>query len=192
MTRHDQLSAPTAVVAAPRPELARRLDRLAWAFSALVTLVVVGLRYVSIEVPEGSTNWLPPTYSTLNALAACCLLASLYFIKQGNVRMHRNFNTLALAISALFLLGYVAYHLTTEPTRYGGVGAMRSVYLALLASHVILAAVSLPLILFAFIRAHTGLIDAHKRLVHYVYPIWLYVCITGPVCYLMLRPYYDH
>ena len=176
-----------------RDRLAATLDRWAWGISAFITVAVVAMRYIRIPLPDGvDFLWLPPVYSTLNALAGLCLLGSLYFVLRKRIRAHRAANLLALGLSVLFILGYVVYHLTTEPTTYGGVGTSRTLYLVLLASHVILAAVSLPLILFTFIRAYTGLIAEHKRMARWVYPIWLYVCITGPICYLMLRPYYAH
>lgn len=178
-------------VTKPRPALAATLNRWAWGITVFIFLAIVGMQYVAIPLPEGvSFLWLPPVYSTLNALAGVALLFSLYFIVRGEVRKHRAANLTALALSVLFVLGYVLYHITTESTRYGGEGTLRTVYLILLASHVILAAISLPLILFTFIRSYTGQIAAHKRMARWVYPIWLYVCITGPICYLMLRPYY--
>ena len=178
-------------VAERRPELARKLNRYAYGLTAFITLAVVAMQKIVIPLPEGvSFLWLPPVYSTLNALAGITLLFSLYYIKRGEVIKHKRANVLALALSALFILGYVAYHLTTESTRFGGEGAARTVYLILLATHVILAAISLPLILLTFIKSYTGLIAEHKRMARWVYPIWLYVCFTGPICYLMLRPYY--
>ncbi len=174
-----------------RPELAKQLDTYAWGISIFITVAVVVMRYVKLSLPEGvDFLWLPPVYSTLNALAGVCLLFSLYFILRKNVRAHRGANALALFLSVLFILGYVLYHITTEPTSYGGTGAARTAYFVLLITHVVLAAVSLPLILFTFVRSYTGLITEHKRMARWVYPIWLYVCITGPICYLMLRPYY--
>ena len=174
-----------------RPELAQSLNRYAWGISAFITLAVVGMRYVKVPLPEGvDFLWLPPVYSTLNALAGACLIVSLIAIRRKRIRVHRAWNLAALGLSVLFILGYVLYHTTTEPTSYGGSGTSRTIYLFLLATHVILAAVSLPLILFTFVRAYTGLIEEHKRMARWVYPIWLYVCVTGPICYLMLRPYY--
>ncbi len=174
-----------------RPELAQRLDRYAWGISVFILIAVVGMRYVKIPLPAGvDFLWLPPFYSTLNALAGLCLLFSLYFILNQQVRKHRIANLLALGLSVLFILGYVLYHITTESTKYGGEGALRTFYFLMLITHIVLAALSLPLILFTFIRAHAGLIPEHKRMARWVYPIWLYVCLTGPICYLMLRPYY--
>jgi putative membrane protein len=96
----------------------------------------------------------------------------------------------AMSLSVLFLLSYVAYHMTSEPTRFGGVGSIRTVYFMLLASHILLAAVSLPFILFTFIAAWTNRFKAHRKLARWVFPLWLYVALTGPICYWMLRPYY--
>ena len=178
-------------VAFPRPELARSLDRYAWGISAFILVAVVAMRYIKIPLPEGvDFLWLPPVYSTLNALAGVCLLFSLVAILRKRIRVHRAWNLAALALSVLFILGYVAYHITSEPVRFGGEGTVRTVYFVLLISHVVLAAVSLPLILFTFVRSYSGLIAQHKRMARWVYPIWLYVCVTGPICYLMLRPYY--
>ncbi|RMF03727.1 MAG: DUF420 domain-containing protein, partial [Bacteroidetes bacterium] len=120
------------------------------------------------------------------------------------VTAHRNMNLLALGLSVLFLLGYVVYHFTTPETIYGdanfngvleeaeriAVAGTRPWYLALLASHVVLAAVILPFILYTFIKAITEQFAAHKRLARWVWPLWFYVALTGPICYLMLRPYY--
>lgn len=187
------MSVPAAYPDDPtrRTELAARLDRFAWGIAVIIFLVVVGMRYIKIPLPRGvDFLWLPPFYSSLNALAGVCLLFSLYFILTKQIRRHRAANLLALGLSILFILGYVVYHTTTESTKFGGEGYAKSFYFFLLITHVVLAAVSLPLILFTFIRAYTGLIPEHKRMARWVYPIWLYVCLTGPICYLMLRPYY--
>jgi len=135
-------------------------------------------------------SFLPPFHATVNALAAVALMASFYFIKNKNIEAHKKANFLALGLSVLFLLSYVVYHLTTEATKFGGEGSIRYVYFFLLITHVILAAVILPFILFTFIRAYTGQIERHRKMAKWVYPLWLYVAITGPICYLMLRPYY--
>ena len=97
---------------------------------------------------------------------------------------------LAMILSVLFLLSYVAYHMTNDPTRYGGVGGMRTLYFILLGTHIVFAAVSLPFIMFTFIAGWTNRFAAHRKLASWVFPLWLYVAITGPICYWMLRPYY--
>jgi len=175
----------------PEVSRAKTLRIWAWIVSAVVLFLVAAMRRIHIELPDGvSFSFLPPFYSTLNAIAAVALIAAVVFIKQGKVVAHRASIRVAMSLSILFLLSYVAYHITTPPTSYGGEGAMRTVYLVLLISHIVLATVSFPFILFAYISGTTSHFAQHKKLVRWVYPIWLYVAITGPVCYLMLRPYY--
>lgn len=175
----------------PNEALANKLKGAAWALSAVVLILVVCMQKIRIPLPEGwSTMGLPPFHAALNALVAILLIISLGFIKMGKVRLHRSTMMMAMGFSVLFLLSYVAYHMTNDPTKFGGEGAMRVVYFILLITHILLAAVSLPFILFTFIAAWTNRFQAHRRLARWVYPMWLYVAITGPICYLMLRPYY--
>lgn len=169
--------------------LAKKLNIAASVVSAVVVLLVVFMRRIHFDTGI-DFSFLPPLHATLNGLAAIALMFSFYFIKNKKVEAHKRANVAALILSTLFLLSYVVYHTTTEATSFGGEGTIRYVYFFLLITHVILAAVILPFILFTFIRAFTGQIDKHRRMAKWVYPLWLYVAITGPLCYLMLRPYY--
>jgi putative membrane protein len=186
-------------------DLAKVLSRWAWVVTAVVLLLVGMMRRVKIPLPEGMDfSFLPPFHATLNALAAVTLMVAFYFIKQKNVEAHKRAIYVAVGLSVLFLLSYVAYHFTTPETLFGdadkdgilsaaelaAVGSQRTVYLVILLSHIVLAAVSFPFILFTFIRAYTGQIDRHKKMARWVFPIWLYVTITGPIAYWMLMPYY--
>jgi putative membrane protein len=183
--REEWLSRP------PREELARKLGLAAWVVSAAVLVLVVIMQKARLPLPEGwSTAFLPPLHAAINAIAALVLIASLVFVKTGNIRMHRATMVSAMGLSVLFLLSYVAYHFTNDPVRFGGQGTARLVYFVLLISHIILAAVSLPFILFTFIAGWTNRFAVHRRLARWVFPMWLYVALTGPVCYWMLRPYY--
>jgi putative membrane protein len=185
--------------------IARRLNTFAWIFTAIVLLLVGAMRRVKIPLPEGwDVSFLPPFHAGVNALTAVVLLLALYFIKQKNIVAHRRAIYVAMSLSVLFLLSYVAYHFTTPETIYGdvdgngrlddgelaAVGSARTAYLILLLSHIVLAAVSLPLILFTFIRGFTDQVERHRRMARWVFPLWLYVAVTGPVCYWMLRPFY--
>jgi putative membrane protein len=187
------------------PELARRLNIAAWIISGAVLTLVVLMRRVKIGLPEGvELSFLPPFHATLNALTAVVLIAALVFIRQKKIQLHRRAMTLAIGLSALFLLSYVAYHFTTPETIYGDLngdkvlsaeelaaaGSARTIYLVLLLSHIFLAAISFPFILFTFIRAYTNQFDKHRKMARWVYPMWLYVAITGPVVYYLLSPYY--
>lgn len=170
--------------------LAKQLNRIAIGLSIVVLLLVGLMRRVKIAT-DIDFSFLPPLHAFLNALAAVFLMLALYFIKQKRVEAHRKMIYAALICSALFLLSYVIYHFTTEETRYCMEGDIRYVYFFLLITHVILAAVILPFIFFTFIRAYTGQIERHRKMARWVYPLWLYVTITGPICYLMLAPCYS-
>lgn len=170
-------------------QLEQRLNRVAYVVSALVLFLVVLMRRVKLDVGV-DFSFLPPLHASLNALTAVILLVALWFIKQKNVEAHRRSIYAAMLCSALFLLSYVLYHFTTPETRYGGEGLARYVYFFILITHVVLAAVILPFILLTFTRAYTNQFERHKKMARWVFPLWLYVAITGPICYLMLKPYY--
>ena len=175
----------------PDEESARRLERAAWIVSVLVLGLVVAMQAIRIPLPDGwSTAFLPPFHAAVNALGAVVLVAALVFVKQGRIVWHRRAMILAMGLSVLFLLSYVGYHITNDPTRYGGEGPLRAVYYFLLLTHIVTAAVSFPFILFTFIAAWTNRFARHRRMARWVLPLWLYVAVTGPLCYLMLRPYY--
>ena len=170
-------------------QLEKKLNNIAYVVSAAVLLLVGAMRRYKIDLGV-DFSFLPPFYATLNAITAVLLLIALYFIKNKQVAQHRKTIYAAMVTSALFLLSYVLYHFTTPETKYGGEGVMRSVYFLLLITHVILAAGVLPFILLTFNRAYTDQFERHKKMARWVFPLWLYVAITGPICYLMLMPYY--
>jgi putative membrane protein len=185
-------------------QLEKRLNIAAYIVSAVVLLIVGAMRSLPKLNLGIDFSFLPPVHAVLNGTAAICLLFALYFIKQKNVMAHRRMIYAALGCSALFLLCYVLYHSTTPEIKYGdsdhngvvdaaeiaAVGGMRIVYLIVLLTHITLAALILPFILLTFNRAFTNQFDRHKKMARWVYPLWLYVAVTGPVCYLMLKPYY--
>lgn len=189
----------------PREELAKKLGIAAWVLTAAILLIVGLMRRVKIPLPEGvDFSFLPPFHAAVNATAAVVLVIAFIAVMKGRIALHRKMIMMAMGLSVLFLLSYVAYHFTSNEVKFGDVnldgvvdaaekarvGAMRTVYLLLLASHIILAAVSLPFILFTFIAGWTNRFTAHRRLARWVFPLWLYVAVTGPICYWMLRPYY--
>jgi len=186
-------------------ELASRLRKWAWVLSAAVLVLVVVMRRVKLPVPEGfDVSFLPPIHALINAIAAVVLILAVIAITKGRAEQHQKLMFSALGLSVLFLLSYVTYHFTTTETVYGetdgikglsddekaAVGPWRFVYLSILIPHIILAAVSFPFILFTFIAAWSNQFDLHKKLARRVFPIWLFVAVSGPICYLMLRPYY--
>lgn len=173
----------------PDIQLEKKLNLLAYVVSVVVLLLIGLMRRVKIDVGI-DFHFLPPLHASLNALTAIILLLALYYIKNKQVEKHRKAIYAAMVCSGLFLLSYVLYHFTTPETRFGGEGLMRTVYFIILITHVVLAAVILPFILLTFNRAYTGQYERHKKMARWVFPFWLYVAITGPICYLMLRPYY--
>ena len=173
----------------PDIQLEKKLNLLAYVVSVVVLLLVGLMRRVKIDVGI-DFHFLPPIHASLNALTAVILLVALYFIKNKQIENHRKAIYAAMVCSALFLISYVLYHFTTPETRFGGEGTIRTLYFILLITHVVLAAVTLPFILLTFNRAYTWQIERHRKMARWVFPLWLYVAITGPICYLMLKPYY--
>lgn len=173
----------------PNIELEKRLNKLAYAVSVVVLLLVGLMRRYKFDLGV-DFSFLPPIHASLNALCAVILLFAFYFIKNKQVENHRRAIYAAMACSALFLISYVLYHFTTPETTYKGQGVVRTVYFFFLITHVVLAGVILPFILLTFTRAYTNQFERHRKMARWVFPLWLYVAVTGPICYLMLRPYY--
>ena len=111
-------------------------------------------------------------------------------IKKGNRKLHEQLNTTAIICSALFLVMYVAYHMTSNSTTFGGEGIIRYIYFFILITHILLSIVIIPFVLFTFMRAKLGQFSQHKKIAKITFPLWLYVAITGVIVYLMISPYY--
>ena len=178
----------------PNPALGKKLLIVTW----VITIAVWGLvgamrRPEKIPLPNGiSLSFLPMVHACLNSLVSISLVVALVAIKRGQVGLHKKAVTGAMSLSATFLLCYVAYHFTNNETSFGGEGTIKYVYYALLISHIVFAAISLPFILMTWVYGFTNQFQKHRKMARWVFPMWLYVAITGPVCYLMLRPYYVH
>jgi putative membrane protein len=151
-----------------------------------VVALLFGIRIPNVE----ALTFLPPIYASMNGITALLLLGALWAIKNKKIPLHENLMKTAVACSLLFLLMYVAYHMTSDPTPYGGEGSIRYFYYFVLISHIILSVVVIPLVLHSYVRAYLGDFIAHKKIVKYAYPVWLYVAITGVIVYLMISPYY--
>ncbi|MBP8725875.1 MAG: DUF420 domain-containing protein [Saprospiraceae bacterium] len=165
----------------------RRFNLAAGVISTLALVVVASMRRIHFETSI-DFSFLPAIHSSLNALCAGVLLMAIYQIKHGKVSAHKRLMTLALILSACFLVSYVVYHTTASEVRFCREGWIRPVYFTLLITHVVLAAAVFPMILFTYVRGLTLQVEAHRRLAKYTFPIWLYVCVSGPICYLLLRP----
>jgi putative membrane protein len=168
--------------------LIKKMNLGATIISVIVLLLVGSMRKIHIEAGD-SFKSLPAVYSTLNALCAVFLIAALFYIKQKNIRMHSRMIYVALTLSSLFLVMYVLYHVTTPETKYCKED-FRMLYYFLLGTHIVAAAGGFPFILFTFVRGFTGQVERHKMMARWVFWVWLYVSITGPIVYLMLRTCY--
>ncbi len=169
------------------------ITRLVYGISVFVFIVVVILNRkfitVTIETPS-FVFYLPALNATINGLCSLLLLVSLYQIKRKNIELHKKINIATFCLSSLFLVSYILFHYFVKETSYGGQGAMKYVYYVILISHIFLASIVLPLILFSFNAGLKMDVERHRKLVRYTYPIWLYVTITGVIVYLMISPYY--
>ena len=159
--------------------------------SSAVFLVVVILS----QLPKSNSipSWvafLPKLNALLNGTCTVILLASLYFIKNKNIAMHRKLNLTACVLSTLFLLSYVTFHAFGVETRFPTDNPNRPIYLVILSTHILLAAIVMPLVLLSLYRGLTNQVVAHKKITRWSYPIWLYVTTTGVIVYLMISPYY--
>ena len=171
-------------------------NRLITLISIVIPVVVAILFRVRIPNVE-PLDQLPPIYAGINALTAIFLLIALVAIKQGKRKLHERLMKVNILFSLAFLVMYIAYHMTSDPTPYGIVDGVfvasqtsKIIYFTILISHIILSIVLIPLVLLAYSK--TVLVDfaAHKKIARIAFPIWLYVTITGVVVYLMISPYY--
>jgi putative membrane protein len=163
-------------------------QKLIIGLSIVLPLAVAAL--FGIKVPGYDFSFLPPIYATINGVTAVLLVGAVIAIKNKKKNLHEMLMKTCIGLSAMFLIMYVAYHMTSDSTPYGGEGAARIVYFLILITHIILSIAVVPLVLFTFSRALSGNFDRHKALAKFTFPIWLYVAVTGVIVYLMIRPYY--
>ncbi|MTI19808.1 DUF420 domain-containing protein, partial [Fulvivirga sp. RKSG066] len=161
-----------------------KYNKLIIALSVIIPVAVAVLFSVKIEGYDFS--FLPPIYASINGLTAILLIAGLIAIKNKKMKVHENLMKTCIGLSALFLVMYVVYHMTSDSTPYGGEGTMRYIYFFILISHILLSIVVIPLVLFTFVRALSERFDKHRKLARITFPVWLYVAITGVVVYIMI------
>ncbi|NOT73849.1 MAG: DUF420 domain-containing protein [Cyclobacteriaceae bacterium] len=157
---------------------------------SIIIPVAVAVLFRIPPLPGYDFTFLPPIYATLNGLTAVLLMVSFWAIKNGKRELHELLNKTCIGLSSAFLVMYILYHLTSEPTPYGGDGVIRGIYFFILISHIALSVVVIPFVLFTFSRALSGNFERHRRLAKFTFPIWLYVAVTGVIVYLMISPYY--
>ncbi len=185
----------------------RRAKILIWVFSVIVFLAITALAKVKIDVDLGfDPHLFARANALINSTVAVLLVAGLITVKRKNYRLHRNLMFAAIILSFLFLLSYICHHLFTGSTIYGDlngdnilseqessiIGKRRLLYMIILLTHIPLAGIILPFILFTAYRSLTGEYEKHKKLARYTWPIWFYVAVTGVIVYWMIAPYYNN
>lgn len=185
------------------------MSKLIIAVSIVIPVVVAVLFTVKLKdfgFDVEPLSFLPPIYAAINGLTAVVLVVAVMAVRRGKLKLHERLMTFAIALSLLFLVMYVAYHMTSDSTRYGDsnhdgqmsveeiaeAGKMRLVYFFILITHIILSVAIIPMVLFTYVRALSQRFDKHKKLGKITYPIWLYVAVTGVVVYFLISPYYAH
>lgn len=156
--------------------------------AVVAVLFGINLRKLGYDVQPLSI--LPPIYASINGLTAVILIAAVLAIKNGNRKLHENLMKVAIACSVAFLGMYVAYHMTSDSTKFGGEGVIKYVYYFILISHILLSIIIIPLVLTTYVKALSERFDKHKKIAKITFPIWLYVAVTGVIVYLMISPYY--
>nr|WP_315186398.1 DUF420 domain-containing protein [uncultured Flavobacterium sp.] len=156
----------------------------------VVVAILFGVKLKDYGFDIEPLSFLPPIYATTNAITAVILVAAVIAIKNGNRKLHERLMTTAIALSVAFLVMYVAYHMTSDSTKFGGEGTIRFVYFFILITHIILSIAIIPLVLITYVRALANKFDKHKIIAKITFPIWLYVAVTGVIVYLMISPYY--
>jgi putative membrane protein len=184
----------------------KKAKTLIFTFSAIVFAAVMLLSRVKLNVNLGfDVHLFAKANAIINSCVAVLLIAALLAVKSKNYTLHKNLMMSAMLLSMLFLVSYICHHLFAGDTRFGDVnhdgivtelekatvGSSRLIYYIILGTHIPLAGIILPFILFSAYRALTGEFDKHKKLVRITWPIWFYVAVTGVVVYWMISPYYN-
>ena len=155
---------------------------------AVAALFGVNLRELGFDVEP--LTILPPIYAGINGLTAVVLVVAVIAIKNKNRILHENLMKFAIVLSVMFLVMYVAYHMTSDSTKYGGEGVIKYIYYFILITHIMLSIVIIPFVLITYVRAITNNIERHKKIAKITFPLWLYVAVTGVIVYFMISPYY--
>ncbi|WP_460220014.1 DUF420 domain-containing protein [Psychroserpens sp. MEBiC05023] len=156
----------------------------------LVVAVLSRIKLQDFGIEVEPLTFLPPIYAAINGLTALILILAVIAIKKNNRKLHERLMKFAITLSVAFLVMYVAYHMTSDSTKFGGEGAIKYVYYVILLSHILLSIVIIPFVLITYVRAITNNIERHKQIAKITFPLWLYVAVTGVIVYVMISPYY--
>jgi putative membrane protein len=156
----------------------------------VVVAILFGVKLKDYGISIEPLSFLPPIYAAINGFTAVLLVAGVIAIKNGKRQLHKILMQTAIACSVIFLVMYVAYHITSDSTPFGGEGIIRVIYFFILISHILLSIVIIPLVLITYVKALAQRFDKHKKIAKITFPIWLYVAVTGVIVYFMIAPYY--
>lgn len=160
-----------------------------WIISIAVPVAVAVLFTVRIPGVE-RLGFLPPIYASINAMTAVILVIGVFQIRKGNRQLHERLMKTAIIFSVMFLMMYIAYHMTSESTKFGGEGLIKYIYYFILITHILLSIIVIPFVLITYVRAISGQFYKHRKIARITYPLWLYVAVSGVIVYLMISPYY--
>ena len=198
----------TKPTAYPKPVLEpndRRAKAWIWVVSIIVFLVIASLSRVKLDIHVGfDSHYFAMANAVINSMVSVLLVSALVAVRRKNYLLHKKLMVAAIILSVIFLLSYVGHHLTTGDTKFGdingddivsdsekdAVGAVRYVYYFILLTHIPLAGIILPFILFTAYRALSGNFEKHRKLARLTWPVWFYVAVSGVVIYLLISPYY--
>ncbi len=156
---------------------------------SIVIPVVVAVLF-GVKIDAELPIFLPPIYASINAITALVLVLAFIAIQNKKIKLHERLMKLAIILSVLFLVMFVAYHMTSDSTKFGGDGAIAYVYYFILITHILLSIAVIPFVLITYVRAITNNIEKHKKIAKITFPLWFYVAVTGVVVYIMISPYY--
>lgn len=173
----------------PTTENPKKYTIWIWILSISIPLVVAFL--FTVKIPGAQRlGFLPPIYASINAITAILLITAVYQIRKGNRKTHERLMKTAIVCSALFLMMYMAYHMTSDSTVFGGEGLIKYIYYFILLTHILLSIVVIPFVLITFVRGISGQFYKHRKIARITYPLWLYVAVSGVIVYIMISPYY--
>ncbi len=152
----------------------------------VVVAVLFGVKIPNVE----PMRFLPPIYASINGLTALVLVIAFLAIKNKKIKLHEGLMKFAIILSVSFLFMYIAYHMTSDSTKFGGEGNIKYVYYFVLLTHIVLSIIIIPFVLITYVRAITKNFERHKKIARVTFPLWLYVAVSGVIVYLMISPYY--
>lgn len=169
----------------------KKANWLILSFSVIVFLIIAVLGRVHLQVDLGfDVHIFALANALINSVVAVLLVIALVVVKKGNYELHKKIMLFAMVLSILFLVSYICHHLFAGDTRFGGSGGIKLFYYIILFTHIPLAGIILPFILFTAYRGLVGDYRRHKKIARVTWPLWLYVAITGPIIYILISPYY--